>query len=182
MKKTSIFLSLILRHQPSAAGIELDEHGWARVDELIEGVNATGNYSLDMAKLEEIVRTDNKQRYSFNEDKTLIRANQGHSVPVDVELKKCEPPENLYHGTAERFVRPIMAEGLKPASRLYVHLSKDRETAVTVGKRHGKPVVFKVRSGEMHRCGFEFFLSENGVWLTKAVPAEFIEIADIEGA
>ena len=132
----------------------------------------------DMAKLEEIVRTDNKQRYSFNEDKTLIRANQGHSVPVDVELKKCEPPEILYHGTAERFADSIMAEGLKPKSRLYVHLSKDLETAVTVGGRHGKPFVFKVKSGEMHRNGFEFFLSENGVWLTKAVPVEFLEVLD----
>ena len=178
MKETSIFLSLVLRHKPSAAGITLDGHGWANVDELIDGVNATGRYTLDMAKLEEIVRTDNKQRYSFNEDKTLIRANQGHSVPVDVELKKCEPPEILYHGTAERFVDSIMAEGLKPKSRLYVHLSKDLETAVTVGKRHGKPFVFKVKSGEMHRNGFEFFLSENGVWLTKAVPVEFLEVLD----
>lgn len=178
MKETSIFLSLVLRHKPSAAGITLDSHGWARVDELIDGVNATGKYTLDMAKLEEIVRTDNKQRYSFNEDKTLIRANQGHSVPVDVELKKCEPPEFLYHGTAERFVDSIMAEGLKPKSRLYVHLSKDLETAVNVGSRHGKPFVFKVKAGEMHRNGFEFFLSENGVWLTKAVPVEFLEVLD----
>lgn len=184
MKETSIFLSLVLRHKPSAAGITLDGHGWAKVDELIDGVNATGRYTLDMTKLKEIVRTDNKQRYSFNEDKTLIRANQGHSVPVDVELKKCEPPEILYHGTAERFVDPIMTEGLKPKSRLYVHLSKDVETAVTVGKRHGKPFVFKVKSGEMHRNGFEFFLSENGVWLTKGVPTayfmptEFLEVLD----
>ena len=108
MKKTSVFISLILRHKPFAAGIELDEHGWANVDELIRGVNSTGKYTLDMAKLEEIVRTDNKQRYSFNEDKSLIRANQGHSIAVDVELKKCEPPEFLYHGTAEKFVDSIM--------------------------------------------------------------------------
>ena len=99
-------------------------------------------------------------------------------INVDVELKKCEPPEILYHGTAERFVDSIMADGLKPKSRLYVHLSKDLETAVTVGKRHGQPFVFKVKSGEMHRNGFEFFLSENGVWLTKAVPVEFLEVLD----
>ncbi len=174
MKKTSVFISLVLRHKPSAAGIELDEHGWAKVDELIKGVNSTGKYTLDMTKLEEIVRTDNKQRYSFNEDKTLIRANQGHSIAVDVELKKCEPPEILYHGTAEKFVDSIMREGLKPKSRLYVHLSLDIETAVKVGSRHGKPFVFAVKSGEMHKNGFEFFLSENGVWLTKSVPTEFI--------
>ena len=175
MKETSKFLSLVLRHNPSAAEITLDGHGWARVDELIDGVNAAGRYKLDMAKLEEIVRTDNKQRYSFNDDKTLIRANQGHSISVDVELKMCEPPEYLFHGTAKRFVDSIMAEGLKPQSRLYVHLSKDLETAVTVGSRHGKPFVFKVKSGEMHRNGFEFFLSENGVWLTKYVPVDFLE-------
>ena len=174
MKETSIFLSLVLRHKPSAAGIELDGHGWAKVSELIDGVNQTGKYTLDMAKLEEIVRTDNKQRYSFNEDKTLIRANQGHSVKVDVELKKCEPPEFLYHGTAKRFLDSILSEGLKPVTRLYVHLSKDIETAVTVGTRHGKPFVFKIRAGEMHRNGFEFFLSENGVWLTKTVPTEYL--------
>lgn len=176
MKKTSVFISLILRHKPSAAGIELDKHGWARVDELIEGVNSTGRYTLDMAKLEEIVRTDSKQRYSFNEDKTLIRANQGHSISVDVELKKCEPPGILYHGTAEKFIDSIMKEGLKPGSRLYVHLSTDIETAMNVGRRHGKPFVFKINSGEMRRNGFDFFLSENGVWLTKSVPVEFLEV------
>lgn len=170
-----LFLSLILRHKPSAVGITLDEHGWARVDELINGVNSTGKYTLDKEKLEEIVRIDSKQRYSFNEDRKLIRANQGHSVNVDVELKMCEPPEILYHGTAERFVDSIMSEGLKPKTRLYVHLSKDVETAVTVGKRHGKPFVFKVKSGEMQQNGYELFLSENGVWLTKAVPVEFLK-------
>lgn len=175
MKKTSVFISLILRHKPSAAGIELDEHGWANVDELIRGVNSTGKYTLDMAKLEEIVRTDNKQRYSFNEDKSLIRANQGHSIAVDVELKKCEPPEFLYHGTAEKFVDSIMKEGLNSQSRLYVHLSSDIETAIKVGSRHGKPFVFKVKSGDMYRNGFEFFLSENGVWLVKSVSIEFLE-------
>lgn len=126
--KLSVFISLVLRHKPDAAGITLDEHGWANVDELINGINNTGR-KIDMTMLEEIVRTDNKQRYSFNEDKTLIRANQGHSIPVDVELKEQEPPELLYHGTADRFVKSIMTEGLKPMSRLYVHLSKDIETA-----------------------------------------------------
>ena len=172
--KLSVFISLVLRHKPDAAGITLDEHGWANVDELINGINNTGR-KIDMTMLEEIVKTDNKQRYSFNEDKTLIRANQGHSIPVDVELNQQEPPELLYHGTASRFLDNIMTEGLKPMSRLYVHLSKDVETAKKVGKRHGNPVVLKVYSRQMNRDGVEFYLSENGIWLTKKVDAEYLE-------
>lgn len=171
--KLSRFISLILRHKPDTIGITLDEHGWASVSELLSGINACGN-EIDMKTLEEIVAEDDKQRYSFNEDKTKIRANQGHSVNVDVELKKAEPPEILFHGTGEKYVSSIKSEGLKPKSRLYVHLSSDRETAVKVGSRHGKPVVFEVNSGEMSRRGFEFFISENGVWLTKFVPAEYL--------
>ena len=173
MKKTSVFISLILRHKPEVIGIALDAHGWADVQELIAGINATGKYQIDMPMLEEIVRTDNKQRYSFNEDKTKIRANQGHSIQVDVELKEAEPPEILYHGTGEKYVESILREGLIPKSRLYVHLSKDMETAVNVGSRHGKPHIFKVHTGEMFRQGCKFWLSENGVWLTKAVPIEY---------
>ncbi len=176
LKRTSVFISLILRHQPEVIGISLDRHGWANVQELIDGINKTGKYSIDMLTLEEIVRTDNKQRYSFNEDKTKIRANQGHSINVDVELKEAVPPEILYHGTGEKYVDSINTEGLKPKSRLYVHLSKDIDTAINVGKRHGKPVVYKISAGEMHRQGYRFYLSENGVWLTKIVPANFIKI------
>lgn len=168
----SRFISLVLRHKPEAIGITLDEHGWADVNELIAGVNRT--QPLDMETLEEIVRTDEKQRYSFSGDKTLIRANQGHSIPVDVELPQSEPPELLCHGTAERFTAAIEAEGLRPMSRLYVHLSKDAETARKVGSRHGKPVIYEVLAGEMSRRGFEFWLSVNGVWLTRAVPPEFL--------
>ena len=144
---TSKFLSLILRHKPETIGIKLDEHGWADVSELISGISKTRPF--DMKMLEEIVRTDNKQRYSFNEDKTLIRANQGHSIPVDVELEKKTPPEFLYHGTGEKSVASIDKEGLLSKSRLYVHLSKDTETAVKVGSRHGKPVVYRVTAGKM---------------------------------
>ncbi len=168
----SRFISLVLRHKPEAIGITLDEHGWADVNELIAGVSRT--QPLDMETLEEIVRTDEKQRYSFSGDKTLIRANQGHSIPVDVELPQAEPPELLYHGTAERFTAAIEAEGLRSMSRLYVHLSKDAETARKVGSRHGKPVIYEVLAGEMSRRGFEFWLSVNGVWLTRAVPPEFL--------
>lgn len=176
LKKTSVFISLILRHKPDVIGISLDEHGWANVQELINGINKTGKYSIDMPMLEEIVRNDNKQRYSFNEDGSKIRANQGHSINVDVELKEAVPPEILYHGTGEKYVDSINKEGLKPKSRLYVHLSKDVETAVTVGSRHGKSVVYTIASGEMYRQGYEFYLSENGVWLTKNVPVDFMKI------
>ncbi len=176
LKKTGIFISLILRHKPDVIGISLDEHGWANVQELISGINKTKGYNIDIPMLEEIVRTDNKQRYSFNEDRSKIRANQGHSINVDVELKEAVPPEILYHGTGEKYVDSINAEGLKPKSRLYVHLSKDVETAVTVGSRHGKSVVYTVASGEMFRHGYIFYLSENGVWLTKNVPVDFIKI------
>lgn len=170
---TSKFMSLILRHKPESIGISLDEHGWANVDELIAGIAKTHKFDMDI--LEEIVRTDNKQRYSFNEDKTLIRANQGHSIPVDVELDEVEPPAELWHGTGEKYVSSIDEQGLIPKSRLYVHLSKDEETAMNVGKRHGKPVLYRVKAGDMYRDGYKFFLSKNGVWLTKEVPAKYLE-------
>lgn len=172
-KDTSKFISLILRHKPETIGIALDEHGWANVEELIEGVRKT--HKLDMETLERIVAEDEKQRYSFNEDKTLIRANQGHSIPVDVELEEVVPPETLYHGTGEKYVASIDAQGLIPKSRLYVHLSGDKETATKVGTRHGKPVIYIVHSGDMHRDGFKFYRSVNGVWLTKEVPATYLE-------
>ena len=173
LNKTSKFISLILRHRPEVIGIELDEHGWADVGELIAGVAKSRPFDMEM--LEEIVRTDSKQRYSFNEDRTLIRANQGHSIPVDVELERKEPPEVLYHGTGEKFVSSIDRQGLIPKSRLYVHLSPDEATARNVGRRHGKPVVYEVMAGQMARDGKAFFLSVNGVWLTKAVPAEYLK-------
>lgn len=173
--KLSVFLSLVLRHQPEAAGITLDEHGWADVRELLQGINDTGR-GIDMGVLEEIVRTDEKGRYCFTEDKTLIRANQGHSIPVDVELTQTEPPSILYHGTAKRFEAAILKEGLKPMSRLYVHLSEDKETAAKVGKRHGSPVVFEVASDEMYKDGVKFFLSHNGVWLTEKVAPGYLKL------
>lgn len=170
MKSTSKFLSLILRHKPQIVEIELDEHGWADVDELIRRVK-----NLDRATLEQIVAQDEKRRYSFSADGKLIRANQGHSIAVDVELEELKPPEILYHGTAERFGSSIVAQGLLKMSRLYVHLSGDVETAIKVGQRHGKPKIFRVLSGKMFADGFKFFRSVNGVWLTEHVPAKYLE-------
>ena len=128
-----------------------------------------------MEDLERIVRNDDKQRYSFNQDKTLIRANQGHSIPVDVELEKKNPPEILWHGTGKKYVESIDQEGLIPKTRLYVHLSSDYDTAIKVGKRHGEPVIYKVDTKRMTEDGYEFFLSVNGVWLTKRVPSLYLE-------
>ncbi len=160
-KKTSKFISLILRHKPETIGITLDEHGWADVSELIAGVSRT--HPITLEDLERIVAQDEKQRYSFNDDKTLIRANQGHSIPVDVGLEQVEPPEMLFHGTATKYEEAIDREGLIPKSRLYVHLSGDEETARKVGIRHGKPVIYRIKSGEMHGDGYVFYRSVNGV-------------------
>ena len=165
LTSTSKFVSLILRHKPETIGIQLDEHGWANVEELIAGISKTREFNREM--LEEIVRTDSKQRYSFNEDKTLIRANQGHSIQVDVELEQKTPPDVLWHGTGEKYVESINKIGLIPKSRLYVHLSKDYETAKTVGSRHGNPVVYQINAKQMAEDGYPFYLSVNGVWLTK---------------
>lgn len=173
-KKLSVFLSLVLRHQPQAAGIALDSHGWADVEELIRGINGTGR-KIDREILEDIVRTDEKGRYAFDETGKKIRANQGHSVLVDVDLEEKLPPEILYHGTASRFLDAIFAEGLKPMSRLYVHLSPDAATAVKVGKRHGKVVVLEVESGRMAKEGIKFYQSANGVWLTRQVLPKYLK-------
>lgn len=176
LTKLSRFLSLILRHSPQTIGITIEKNGaWVNVNELINGINKDGKFHIDMKILEEIVKTDNKQRYSFNEDKTKIRANQGHSIDIDMGFKETVPPEILYHGTAERFAESILADGLKKMGRQYVHLSKDTETASKVGARHGKLYIFKVLSGEMYRQGYKFYCSDNGVWLTDYVPTNFLE-------
>ena len=175
MSMTSVgkLISLILRHKPDVIGITLDEHGWANVYGLIKGVNKS--HKLTMEMLEEIVATDDKQRYSFNEDKTRIRANQGHSINVDVELEEVEPPEYLWHGTGRKYVDSIMKDGLIPKSRLYVHLSDNYNTAINVGVRHGEPVVLCIWAGDMYRDGYKFYRSKNGVWLVKHVPVEYLD-------
>lgn len=171
-RNTGRFISLVLRHHPEVIGIQLDEHGWAKVDELVQNIARDCEFNREM--LEEIVRTDGKQRYSFNDDHTLIRANQGHSIPVDVELPVVNPPEILWHGTGEKYVDSILKQGLLPRTRLYVHLSQTAPTAVTVGRRHGTPVLFKVNAGKMAAADYIFYLSKNGVWLTKTVPIQYL--------
>lgn len=167
--RKSKFLSLVLRHKPEEIGITLDKHGWADVKDILRGVGLTSE------ELKHIVDTDEKMRYSFNEDGTKIRANQGHSVNVDVELTEMVPPNTLYHGTAIKFINSIMEYGLIKGSRQYVHLSKDVKTAIKVGKRHGDPVVLMVDCAAMAEDGYKFYLSANGVWLTNSVPVKYIK-------
>jgi putative RNA 2'-phosphotransferase len=173
-KDISKLLSLVLRHQPEALGIELDPNGWTDVDILLAKLDQSFP-GIDFEKLETVVHTNDKQRFAFSADLAKIRANQGHSVQVDVELKMAIPPEFLYHGTVDKFLETIRAEGLKKVSRLHVHLSKDRETAIKVGSRRGKPVILRIKAELMTDAGHAFYLSENGVWLCDGVPVAFIE-------
>ena len=172
-RSTGKFLSLILRHRPEVIGITLDEHGWADTDELIRGVRRSRPFDMD--DLERIVREDEKNRYSFNEDRTKIRANQGHSLDVDVELEKKKAPGILYHGTGEKYVSSIDREGLRPMNRLYVHLSETYGTAVKIGQRHGRPVVYQIDCRRMEEEGCDFYRSVNGVWLTKRVLPKYLK-------
>jgi putative RNA 2'-phosphotransferase len=176
LAQLSKFLSLILRHRPAAARVSLDDEGWASVDELIAQTKGTRN-AFTRLLLEEIVASDAKTRYSFSPDGTMIRANQGHSIPVDLGLVPTDPPDALYHGTANKFLDSIMREGLKPMSRLQVHLSAAPETAVAVGRRHGAPVVLVVDAATMKAEGHTFFVSKNGVWLIDRVPPQYLRVA-----
>ena len=169
----SKFLSLVLRHKPDEIGIRLDESGWVSVSELLEAMRRAGR-GTSRDKLEEVVRSSDKQRFAFSDDGTLIRANQGHSVEVDLGYEPATPPEMLYHGTAERFIEAIRREGLTKRKRHHVHLSLTGETASAVGARHGKLVLLEVRSGAMHRDGHAFFRTPNNVWLTDCVPTEYL--------
>ncbi|MEA9415197.1 RNA 2'-phosphotransferase [Flavobacterium sp. PL02] len=173
-KSISKFLSLVLRHSPETINLKLDENGWADVEELIAKCSKNGN-TLDSELLDYVVENNDKKRFAFNDDKTKIRASQGHSISVELNLNEAEPSEFLYHGTVGKFMDSIKKEGLQKMSRQHVHLSQDRETAIKVGGRRGAPQILSVRSGAMHRDGFKFYLSENNVWLTDAVPAKYIE-------
>ena len=172
-EKISKFLSLVLRHKPESIGIVLDDNGWADVSTLIDKVNQT-DISLNIEKLRYVVETNKKKRFAFNETLERIRASQGHSIKIDHGYTSQKPPEILYHGSGLKAVDSILKSGIHSGDRLHVHLSADIETAIKVGQRHGKPVVFKIMAEEMYGNGFDFFLSENDVWLTGMVPIEFL--------
>lgn len=171
--KTSKFLSLLLRHKPETIGLHLDPSGWADVEELIKKARKAG-VTLTPDKIAAVVATSDKRRFTLSDDGARIRANQGHSVSVDLGLLPEEPPEFLFHGTARHNLAGIRNKGIVAMNRAFVHLSKDRETAIIVGKRHGSPVVLTVKAGKMHGDGFLFYLSANGVWLTEHVPTAYL--------
>ncbi|POR24617.1 RNA 2'-phosphotransferase [Flavobacterium columnare] len=178
IKNISKFLSYVLRHSPETINLNLDENGWAIVDELIEKANKNRNEfhkELDFEIINQVVETNDKKRFAYNEGKTKIRASQGHSISVDLELKPVVPPDYLYHGTVAKFLESIKTNGIQKISRQHVHLSKDRETAVKVGSRRGAPIILSIHSSQMHQDGFIFYQSENGVWLTDEVPSKYIE-------
>lgn len=174
-KRVSRKLSLVLRHDPSNIGLELDKQGWALVNHLLKQLSAH-RLKISREDLELIVATNDKQRFRFSENGLKIRANQGHSIPIDLALKPVEPPEYLFHGSATKFLDSILADGLKSKSRQHVHLSSDYQTATSVGKRHGNPVILKIAAAKMQADGFVFYQSDNGVWLTDKVPANYLKI------
>jgi len=171
--KISKFLSRILRHSPETIHLSMDKNGWVNINELIENANKYTNMRLTDDLIKTIVQTNDKQRYIISEDGKRIRANQGHSIAVDLELESKTPPDILYHGTAERFLDSIMKNGLKPMNRQHVHLSQTKETAFSVGKRHGESIVLSINAKKMYEDGYKFYLSENKVWLADKVPVKY---------
>jgi putative RNA 2'-phosphotransferase len=176
--KISKFLSLVLRHSPATIHLNMDKNGWVNIQELINNANKYKkmNLSIDILKL--VVAANDKQRFAISADGKSIRANQGHSISVDLELENKTPPDILYHGTASRFIDSIMGEGLKPMTRQYVHLSFNEETALRVGIRHGKPIVLYIDAKKMYEEGYKFYLSENKVWLVEKVPIKYIKFGN----
>lgn len=170
---TSKLLSYVLRHRPDSIGLALDAHGWAEVSELLACLAAQGK-PLDRALLDRAVASNDKQRFAFSPDGSRIRASQGHSIAVDLQLQETEPPAVLYHGTASRFLKAILASGLRPGARHHVHLSADIDTATRVGARHGFPSVLTVDAARMRADGIVFYLSDNGVWLTAEVKPKYL--------
>ncbi len=172
----SKFLSKHLRHQPEALGLTLEAGGWAKVDLLLAAAAARG-FAIARRELEQVVAQSDKQRFSFDSSGARIRANQGHSTPVDLQLEQAVPPEELFHGTAVQFLNAIWAEGLQKMSRHHVHLSGDRDTAEKVGRRRGPAIVLTVAAGHMAADGFTFWRSTNGVWLADHVPPRYLQVA-----
>jgi putative RNA 2'-phosphotransferase len=175
--KISKFMSLVLRHKPETIGITLDSNGWVSVDELLAAVNTNGpNITREM--LDEVVAKNDKKRFSYSDDGKRIRASQGHSVEVDLDLTPVVPPAVLYHGTVQKNMESIEQNGLDRMNRQYVHLSGDIETAGKVGQRRGRPVILVIDAEKMHQDGHLFYLSQNGVWLTRSVPGKYITLCD----
>ncbi|KGM40424.1 RNA 2'-phosphotransferase [Aquabacterium sp. NJ1] len=175
VESTSKFLSLILRHEPQLVGLTLGDGGWVRVDELLTRC-AQANKPISYELLKEVVETSDKKRFALSEDGALIRANQGHSVAVDLGLSPTTPPDKLYHGTASRFLDAIWVEGLTRRERHHVHLTAKLDVAMSVGQRHGQPVILEVDSLQMHLDGHKFFQSDNGVWLVGAVAVHYMRL------
>lgn len=175
IKNTSKFLSYVLRHKPDSIGLSLDEHGWAKVSDLLKQAKSHGR-DVDIDLLKEVVANNDKKRFEFSQNSKHIRASQGHSIKIDLELKSTVPPDVLYHGTAVRNLSSIFANGINAGNRHHVHLSTTIETARSVGGRHGKPIALEVDSRRMHEDGFEFMCSANGVWLTAHIPSGYFKV------
>ncbi len=176
--KISKFLCLVLRHRPGLIGVSLDRNGWADTAGLLEKMRRKG-HELSMEELKEVVLHNDKKRFAFSADGARIRASQGHTIEVDLELEEKTPPAVLYHGTSEKYLASILEEGIGKGERHHVHLSTDTVTALQVGSRHGNPVVLSIRSLEMYESGFRFYISENHIWLTDHVAPEFIDQQDL---
>ncbi len=172
LKARSKFLSYLLRHKPDILELSMDAHGWVLIDEIVE----KSEHPVTREQIEDIVASNTKQRFAISSDGKRIRANQGHSIPIDLNLAACQPPELLYHGTADTNLSSIQSEGLTRQGRHHVHLSPDPETARQVGMRHGKPVVLTIKARDMHAKCHEFYLTENGVWLCDSVLPEFLQL------
>lgn len=175
LKSISKFLSFVLRHEPQSIGLQLDEGGWASVDDLLVKAAAAGK-RLDRQKLQRVVDTSDKKRFALSEDGRRIRANQGHSIDVTLGLQAVLPPGLLYHGTASRFLDAILVTGLDKRERHHVHLTEDLNIARSVGQRYGKVVLLEIDAGRMHDDGHLFFRSDNAVWLTDVVPPAYIKV------
>jgi putative RNA 2'-phosphotransferase len=173
----SKFMSKYLRHEPEALGLNLEPGGWVLIDDLLEGAEKQG-FPITKAELLQVVADNDKQLFALDDTETKIRADQGHSTSVDLQLNELEPPPHLYHGTVSKFLDAILVEGLKKMSRHDVHLSKDVQTATKVGERRGKPIILVIDSAKMAADGYKFRLSENGVWLTDHVPPRYVRLME----
>ncbi|TQV72242.1 RNA 2'-phosphotransferase [Aliikangiella marina] len=177
LKQYSKFLSYVLRHKPEEIDLKLDDNGWADIESLIEKARNQGkHYSFEL--IHKIVEDNDKQRFAISEDGRKIRANQGHSIKVELDLRAIEPPTILLHGTAQKNLSAIREEGLSKKDRHHVHLTENKQTALAVGQRYGKVVLLQIDSGSMHKEGFSFYRSDNNVWLVDSVPAEYISEID----